>query len=133
MRRLLEQHHTKIRFLVVGAVNTLFGIGLFVLLMLAGKHLHIHYLVISSTAQIVAILFSFFTNRTFVFKARGSIRHELPVFCAPYLGYFFLNLATLPLLVEVAHLNPLVAQTGFTLTVLVTNYLWHSRVTFRSR
>ena len=57
-----------LRFLVVGGVNTIFGYGVFSLLILLG----LHYVIAALLATICGILFNFKTTGTLVFKNRDN-------------------------------------------------------------
>ena len=127
----LRAHETKVRFLAAGMLNTAFGLGIFPLLILALRPWRLHYLVVLALCQVIGVIFSYTTNRLFVFRSGGPIGPEFARFCVPYVGYFLVNLMVLPLLVEVARIPPIIAQTGYTLIVVVTSYVWHSRITFR--
>jgi len=56
-----------LRYLLVGAFNTVFGFGLFAL---AGDS--VHYLLILVGTTIVAVLFAFVLNRRFVFGVQAT-------------------------------------------------------------
>ena len=92
-----------LRFLVVGAVNTLFGYGVFAGLVLAGMP-PVPALVLT---YVVGVLFNFLTTRRFVFAR--SARASLPRFIGAYVVIYFFNLALFKL-VEAAGAGALVAQ-----------------------
>lgn len=57
-----------LRFLVVGGLNTLFGYGVFALLVLSG----LHYAAAAFLATVVGVLFNFRTTGRFVFGSRDD-------------------------------------------------------------
>ena len=57
------------RFLLIGVVNTLFGYGLFSLLL----YLNIHYAIASFWATLLGVLFNFHTTGRFVFGSRDRM------------------------------------------------------------
>jgi len=63
-----KKNRTFVRFAVVGAINTVFGIGTFALL----RYFGVHYAFASLLSQILGILFNFKTTGRFVFKNRDK-------------------------------------------------------------
>lgn len=117
-------------YLLVGAWNTLFGYGLF-----AGLQLwlgdRVHYLAILVVATVAAILNAFAGYRRFVFRVEGSVLRDLARFSVVYLGAFAVNLALLPLLVELAGLPVLVAQAMVVAGTVVASFFAHRHFSFR--
>lgn len=132
-RSMLSRHQTKIRFLMAGGANTLFGFSIFPILFFALKPFDVHYLLILSLSYLFSVTFAYLTNKYFVFKTQGICLKEIAKFLTYHVACFLVNLIALPLLVEVMHLSPVVAQTGFVVFVVATSYLWHSRVTFSNK
>jgi putative flippase GtrA len=130
---LAEQHQIKIRFLLAGILNTVFGLGTFPVLyfMLAGFKLH--YLAILTISQAICITFAFLTNKFLVFRTKGNYMAEFLKFITFHLSYFAVNLLVLPILVELLHFNPVIAQSLFAILVIASSYFWHSRITFLSK
>ncbi|TGX50465.1 GtrA family protein [Sphingomonas gei] len=121
-----------LRFLIAGGVNTLVGLTFYPLLLWAMPPMRTHYLVALGIAQITCLLFAFTTYKYGVFRTRGNVVREFGTFSGFYLVNYAANWAVLPLLVEIVGVHPSVVQTGFTLIVIATSWLWHSRVTFRA-
>jgi putative flippase GtrA len=61
---------TLLKFSGVGIINTILDFGLFNLL--SGKRLHVDKIVANITSTTIAMVFSFFANQQFVFRARGG-------------------------------------------------------------
>ena len=118
------------RYLVVGGVNTAIGYVLGVGLYLALSH-RLHILAIGAIANVLAISFSFTTNKLFVFRTRG---HWLPEYLRSYVvygGMALLGTLLIWVLVDGLHVGIWVAQ-GLTMAItVVISYLGHSRYTFR--
>jgi len=129
----VRPHETKVRFLAAGVLNTGFGLAIFPILMWTIGRRGIHYLVVLVISQILSVTIAFITNKYLVFRTRGNHLAEYGRFSLFYASYFLVNLAVLPLLVEVVHVNPIIAQISFSLAVMVTSYFWHSRITFRPK
>lgn len=120
-----------LRFLVAGAANTAFGVAIYPLLLWSVPAFATHYLVALGIAQAISLCFAFATHKLGVFRTRGNLASEFVAFASFYLVNYAANWAALPLLVELAHVPPVLAQLGFTAVLIVTSWFWHSRVTFR--
>ncbi|MEP6966748.1 MAG: GtrA family protein [Pseudomonadota bacterium] len=132
-RAATRSHETKIRFLLSGAVNTLLGLAIFPALMLTLGRRGVHYMAILAISQVIMVTVAYLSAKFLVFRTRGAYFREFARFSTFYAASFALNLAALPLLVEVFHVRPIIAQSGFAVAIILTSYLWHSRVTFRPK
>ena len=124
------QHQVKIRFFFTGILNTVVGLGTFPALYYLLESRQLHYLMILTISQTLCICFAYLTNKFLVFKTRGNYANEFSKFITFHLSYFAVNLVMLPLMVGGLDFNPVIAQTLFALTVIVSSYFWHSRITF---
>lgn len=113
-----------IRFLFVGALNTLFGYSVFAGLVLAGMP-PVPALVV---AYVVGVLFNFFTTRRLVFS--HSARASLLRFVAAYVVIYFFNLGLFKL-AESAGAAPLLAQALCLPVVAVFSFLLFKFQVFR--
>lgn len=129
-RRLAGLNQTQIRYLIVGGLNTVVGLTVFPALYFLLGPLDLHYLAIMSLSQVVCVTFSFVTQKLIVFRTRGGYLREYGKFLVFHFLNYLANLFVLPLLVEMAGMSPIWAQTGFTVFVILTSYFWHSRITF---
>jgi putative flippase GtrA len=129
----LEPHQEKIRFLLAGGLNTVVGLSVYPILFFLLKPLQLHYLLILTLSQIICICFAFLTNKFLVFKTSGNYLKESGKFLTFHLVYYLVNLAVLPMLVELGGMNPVWAQSLFAVLVIITSYFWHSRITFHTR
>lgn len=123
----------RVRFVLVGALNTVVGLSFFALFnALIGDSGHYAYLATVVIAQFLGVQFAFCTQRLIVFRARGGrILHELLRFYLVYSVGLIANLAILPLLVEVAGLPVFPAQVLFTISLAVVSYLAGRSFVFR--
>lgn len=128
-RELLDQHQVKVRFLVAGILNTIFGLSTYPLFYYF-LNTKLHYLVILFLVQTLNLLFSFITNKFYVFRTSGNYKQEIPKFLMFHYSYILINILALPFLVEFLSIGPVVAQTSFALVVIVLSYFWQSKVTF---
>lgn len=124
--RLADQ---RVRFVIVGAWNTLFGYLAF-LTLYACLHDSLHYLIIGVLAHFVAVVQAFTAHRVFVFRSHAGWVAEFARFNLVQLASLCYGLAGLWLLVSIAHLNPLVAQGAVLLTAVALTYIAHRRFTF---
>lgn len=76
MANLLKKHAEKIRFVIVGAVNTLLDFGILFTLVALGLPAIASNFVSTS----VAMVFSFFTNKSFTFKAKNITKRHMVYF-----------------------------------------------------
>jgi putative flippase GtrA len=127
----LAQQSKKIRFLIAGGVNTMIGLSVYPILYSLLVPMGLGYLVVLFISQLICITFSFASNKYFVFKTQGNLHAEYTKFFVFHASYFLLNLICLPALVEVLEMNPIIAQTLFSVFIIVTSYFWHNLVTFK--
>jgi putative flippase GtrA len=117
------------RYLLVGSFNTLFGLGLFGLLLALFED-RVHYLALLVISHVVAVLTAFVLHRKFVFRVKGQVLQDLWRFWTVYLAALGANLVLLPLAVEVAHLSPLVGQICVLAVTATATYVAHARFSF---
>ncbi len=128
----------KIRFLLVGAWNTLFGYGIFWLLddlfSERASSRRAAYMSAMILSNIIAVLNSFICHKAFTFRSKvrgGAMFLELVRFSATYVLTFILSLFLLPLFVEVGGFSPKGGGAMVLLSCTVVSYLGHSRFSFR--
>jgi putative flippase GtrA len=124
------ENRKKLRFLVIGGLNTLVGLGVYPILYLCLHPIGLGYIQALILSQIFCITFSFVTNKYFVFQTKGNLKAEYLKFISFHGFYFLLNLAILPLLVQGLNMSPIIAQTLFSVVLIVTSYFWHNSITF---
>ena len=127
----LARQSKKIRFLIAGGVNTMVGLSVYPLLYLLLVPIGLGYLGVLIISQLICITFSFVSNKYFVFKTQGNLNAEYTKFFVFHAFYFLLNLICLPVLVEVLEMKPIIAQTLFSVFIIVTSYFWYNLVTFK--
>ena len=114
-----------VRFLVVGALNTLFGYGVFSLLVLTGLGAGLSLFV----ATVLGVLFNYVTTGRLVFAARGLGR--LPWFVAVYGLTFLINLWSLKGLAS-AGFSPFLAQALLLPFVTILAFVLNKTFVFRT-
>lgn len=131
--RLHALHGQKLRFVLAGGLNTLVGLAAFPALYFLLQPQTLGYMVILTISQALCIGFSYLTNKFLVFRTSGDYVGESLRFAAFHLGYFILNLVVLRFCVESFGFSPVPSQLSFAVLVIITSYIWHSRITFSRR
>jgi len=121
-----------LRFLVVGAFNTLLGFGAFVLIQfLIGKW--IGEVLVLLLAHLSASSIAFVTHRRITFRVSGNLLIDFVRFQSVYIVPIGINLVVLPLLVRVAGMNVYLAQGLITIATVVVSYFGHKYFSFRRK
>lgn len=125
-----RDHILNYRYFIVGVWNTLFGFGIFTLLMaLAPKSWYLYSLTIST---MIAITQAYFTQRMFVWRSQASIRNEFIRFSSVFLIQFAVNLFLLYLFVEKFKTDPLWTQYVVGSSLILSSYFFHKYWTFKA-
>ena len=127
---LVEHHGQKLRYLFVGGLNTADGLAAFPVLYYLLSGAALGYLTVLSISQIICICFAYLTNKFLVFKTAGNYVGEYLQFITFHLVYFVVNVFFLKFSVERLGFSPVLSQLIFALLVIVSSYLWHSKITF---
>lgn len=130
MKQFLIAHEQKIRYLIVGGWNTLFGYGVFAALYFwFGSSMN--YLWILSISFVLSVANSYLGYKIFVFKTKGNVvKESLRVYLVYGISFVF-NLIMLPFLVEIMHLNIYIAQALIIIITIVGSYLLHKNFSFK--
>lgn len=135
---LLAKHRIKVKFVLVGVWNTIFGYSVFCLLDILFSHLfatrYIAYMSAMVLGQIIAIINAYVSHKyiTFKSKVRGrKIIIEFFRFSMTYAVTFCLSLVLLPTFVEIFHITPKISGAVAILICTIISYLGHSRFSFR--
>lgn len=136
MEKFYQKHGAKIRFAVVGGANTALDFALLFLFV----HLGVNKIVANYFSTGLALIFSFFVNKSFTFKEKGgNARKQFIYFLVVTLtGLWVLQpiliWASTPLLQP--HIsNPtlllFVAKLVASVATLIWNYVFYSRIVFK--
>ena len=122
----------RLRFLLVGGVNTVLGYGLFALLELTIATV-IGYLGCLFITYAIATVIAFVLHRRFTFRVdgTGTVIVDFLRFSVIYLITLAINTLTLPALVELAHITPLIAQAAIIVVATTLSYFGHKFFSFR--
>lgn len=83
-----------VRFVLVGGINTLFGVGMYCLAIFIG----LPYFIATLVSNVLGVLFNFFTTGRLVF--RNSDPRLIFRFVACYVAVYFVNTAVVKLFIE---------------------------------
>ena len=131
-RNFARRHEKKIRYLFVGAWNTLFRYVCFVFLYHAGDWMRRHYLVALLISQFFGIANAYLGYKHFVFKTKGGYMREYFRFSGVYWIIFIFNFFALPFLVHKTSLGPVMAQAVLLPITVVLSYVVHNRFSFKT-
>jgi putative flippase GtrA len=122
----------RVRFVLVGGVNTLLGYGLFAAFWLSAGD-GIGYLGSLYASYAVAIVAAFALHRRFTFRVHGtgSVIVDFLRFASVHVVSLVINTAALPLLVEAGGLYPLLAQAIVVVVTTLVSYFGHKLFSFR--
>ena len=123
LRKLFSDQRS--RYLMIGGVNTVFGFALFTVLYLTLEG-YFSDLTIFVFSQMIAVMFSHFTQRKFVWVSEVSYRYELFKFATTYLFISVLNLGLLAIAINVMHLPVLQSQYLIGILLITISY-WLQR------
>jgi putative flippase GtrA len=119
----------RLRYLVVGAGNTVFGYLCFVAVhLLAGARLGT--LATLVLAYAIALPVTFLAQRGLVFRQGGALAPQALRFAIANTSIFVANLVVVPLLVDRLGWEPLRVQLGFVAASTVLSYLAHKHWSF---
>ena len=144
--RLYDLHGEKVRYLLVGVVNTAISYVLFLALLgLLGSSLGSHgtatgligilarnyYLVAQWLGWVLMVPVSTTTMKYFAFRSGGKLRHQIPRAYLIYLPAQGLSSLLLWLTVRVIGMSPPVGQFITIVVTTIFSYLGHKYFTFR--
>lgn len=129
LRLILDQ---RVRFLIVGATNTLVGYVVFAALThWIFDEVFLGYLISLALSYAVAITLAFVLYRHFVFGVTGHVLRDFIRFVGVYLVAIGINAIALPLLVEGLRFSPLLAQAIILIVTTIVSFFGHREFSFR--
>lgn len=139
MKKLHNAHIIKVKFVIVGIWNTIFGYALFYLLDTLFEGIfakqYYAYMFAMVLSYVVGIINAYIFHKLITFQSlvRGKgIIDEFYRFAMTYIVTLCLSLILLPLFVEILHMHPRVAAIFILGICTVVSYLGHSAYSFRS-
>jgi len=122
----------QIKYLAIGAVNTLIGLLIYPLVYWLFVPENLDYLGALIISNLLSVLIAYLNMKKRVFRTSGDWAGELTRFASFHGIVFLVNLVSLPLLVENLGLFPIIAQTIFSIFIIVAGYFWHTRISFKN-
>lgn len=139
-KQLWSEHQVKIRFLIIGVWNTIFGylvyISLDYLFAMVFQRRYMAYMSAAVLSNIIATISAFFFHKHITFKSvvRGKgVIIEFFKFYSTYTVTNILGLALLPVFVEVFKIDPKIAGALLIPIVAIVSYFGHSRFSFAKK
>lgn len=130
--KIISLEDVRAKFLLVGFLNTIIGFSIFFFM----YHLLIEklpYLVVLLISQIIAVMFSYSTQRSLVWKSVGPYLPEFFRFSGSYVAIGITNLVLLRIAVENMNFSILKSQFLIGILLTITNYVIQKNFVFRSR
>ena len=122
----------RVRFLMVGATNTVVGYLVFAALThWIFDEVFLGYLISLALSYALAITLAFLLYRRFVFGVTGHVLRDFIRFVGVYLVAIGINAIALPLLVEGLRLSPLLAQAIILIMTTIVSFFGHREFSFR--
>ena len=137
VRGLITKNNIKVKFVLVGIWNTIFGYLVFFVLdtlfVYVFTERYYSYMSAMVLGQIIATINAFVFHKYLTFKStvKGKrIIIEFLRFCLTYVVTFSLSLILLPFFVEIFKIQPKVSAAIVILLSTVISYIGHSRFSF---
>ena len=122
---------TTTRYLLVGLWNSVFGVGIFLILSLSFPKLSDSLILL--IAYVVSIVQAHFMQRKFVWRSTERYFQELVRFSGAYISQFVANLVLLQIFVRFVGLNRSVSQVIIVLILTVVMYFVNKNGVFRAK
>ena len=122
---------TTTRYLLVGLWNSVFGVGIFLILSQSFPKLSDSLILL--IAYVVSIVQAHFMQRKFVWSSKERYFQELVRFSGAYISQFVVNLVLLQIFVRFVGLNRSVSQVIIVLILTVVMYFVNKNGVFRAK
>lgn len=120
-----------IKYIITGVWNTVFGILVYALLIkLLGEN---HYILLAVVSNIISITNAYICYKLFVFKTKGNILKEYLKCYVVYGLSMLLGLLLLYVLVDIAGLNPVIANVISVLLLTIVSFIGHRYYSFKNK
>ena len=122
---------TTTRYLLVGLWNSVFGVGIFLILSQSLPKLSDSLILL--IAYVVSIVQAHFMQRKFVWNSSENYFQELVRFSGAYISQFVANLVLLQIFVRFVGLNRSVSQVIIVLILTIVMYFVNKNGVFRAK
>jgi putative flippase GtrA len=130
----MERRNEIIMYLVFGVLTTVINILCYVFLR---EYLHIEYILSTTIAWLISVIFAFLTNKKYVFKSNFT---ELNAVIQEFFSFIFFRVLSLGMdigimvvLVEIIKVDDFIAKIAANIVVVIMNYIVSKYVVFRTR
>jgi len=117
----------RIRFLIVGIINTAVGYGCFAV----GIFVGLHYFIAHIIATVIGVTCSYFLNKYFTFKQYEKSWHEVVRFISVYCVSFVLGSVILYCLIDLLKIRPYIAGGVKLILTIILSWFGHKYFSFR--
>jgi putative flippase GtrA len=131
-------HQMKVRFILVGIWNTIFGYLVFVgfdyLFNLFFSPRYVAYMTAALLSNVIAVTHAYFFHKHLTFKSRARGRAAVGEYLRFYTTYLFtsiISLILLPVCVEFFKLDPKIVAAVMTLLMTFVSFISHNHFSFR--
>lgn len=122
----------RFKFLLVGGTNTVVGYVVYgALYQFVFRAVPLGYVISLVISYAISIVLAFYLYRRFVFKVTGHVVRDFIRFVGVYAVAITVNIVALTVLVEFAHVPPLIAQLIVIVATTLLSYFGHREVSFR--
>ena len=135
---LIQKFKIEIRFLIVGAWNTLFGIIVFILFLYFLERILVNerltYLISIFLSHFIAVLNAYIFHKFFTFQSKEkgiAALHEFRRFSSSYLVTLILNLVIISFMVEFFEMQPEISGAISIPICVVITYFLLSKYSFK--
>ena len=130
LNRLSETQYQAAAYLVAGAWNTVFGVGIYTLAYyFTGKY--IHYMILAVICNILAVTNAFLCYKLFVFRTRGNWLKEYLKCYTVYGAGALCGMGLLWFLTAFFKLNPMLSNLLSTAIVAIASFFGHKYFSFK--
>lgn len=127
----IKYSNKSLLFILVGFINTIFGISIFPIIYYLSESLHYNFLVTLST--ILAVTFSYSTHKVYVYKTKKNFVNELKKYLPFQFLFYLINLVLMNIGVEILNFNVLYTQIGITTGIAIISFFIYEKVVFSSK
>lgn len=120
-----ELFRVVMKFATVGVINTAFSYGVFLLLL----QIDLNYLLCSALSYVLAVILSFFLNKSWVFSNKSHIEVSLIIkFLVINLLSLFSSIITIYILHDKLNVIVELSQVGATCVVMLINFVLYKKL-----
>jgi putative flippase GtrA len=130
----MEKRNEIVMYLLFGVLTTVINILCYVFLR---EYLHIEYILSTTIAWLISVVFAFLTNKKYVFKSNFT---ELNAVIQEFFSFTFfrvvslgMDLGIMVVLVEMIKIDDFIAKIAANIVVVIMNYIVSKYVVFRAK